>query len=101
VAEREAIFRVHLARRRRDPRAFDVAGLAAAADGYTGAEIEQAINEALHDAYADGRREPVSADLHAALKQIVPIASTKRESIQAMRRWAENRARRASAAERE
>lgn len=94
--EREAIFRVHLARRRRDPAAFDLAGLAAAAEGYTGAEIEQAINEALHDAYADGRREPTTPDVSAALKEIVPIAVTMRESIQAMRRWAENRARRAS-----
>jgi AAA+ superfamily predicted ATPase len=99
TTEREAIFRVHLTRRRRDPQAFDLAGLAVAAEGYTGAEIEQAINEALHDAYADGRREPVSADLYAALREIVPIASTMRESIQAMRRWAENRARRASAGE--
>ena len=94
--ERAAIFRVHLARRRRDPSLFDLATLAAASDGYTGAEIEQAINEALHDAYADGRREPTSADLSAALKEIVPIAVTMRESIQAMRRWAESRARRAS-----
>jgi AAA+ superfamily predicted ATPase len=95
-AEREAIFRVHLIRRRRDPALFDLAGLAAAAAGCTGAEIEQAINEALHDAYADGRREPTTADLYVSLREIVPIAVTMKESIQAMRRWAENRARRAS-----
>jgi AAA+ superfamily predicted ATPase len=95
-AEREEIFRVHLTRRRRDPALFSLAELAADAEGYTGAEIEQAINEALHDAYADGRREPTVADLRQALGQIVPIAVTMRESIQAMRRWAENRARRAS-----
>jgi hypothetical protein len=59
-------------------------------------EIEQAINEALHDAYADGRREPTTTDIHAALKEIVPLAVTMKESIQAMRHWAENRARRAS-----
>src|SRR5206468_11925630 len=82
--------------RRRDPALFDLPGLAQASEGYTGAEIEQAINEALHDAYADGRREPTTADVLAALKEIVPIAVTMREAIQAMRRWAENRARRAS-----
>jgi SpoVK/Ycf46/Vps4 family AAA+-type ATPase len=96
ASEREAIVRVHLGRRRRDPALFDLSDLAAASEGYTGAEIEQAINEALHDAYADGRREPTTADVLAALKEIVPIAVTMRESIQAMRRWAENRARRAS-----
>jgi hypothetical protein len=42
------------------------------------------------------RRKPTTADLYAALKEIVPIAVTMRESIQAMRRWAESRARRAS-----
>jgi AAA+ superfamily predicted ATPase len=95
-AEREAILGVHLRKRRRDPACFDLQTLAEAAEGYTGAEIEQAINEALHDAYADGRREPTTADIRAALQEIVPLAVTMRESIQAMRRWAENRARQAS-----
>src|SRR5262249_40490583 len=96
-AEREAILAVHLRKRRRDPACFDLRGLAEAAEGYTGAEIEQAINEALHDAYADGRREPTTADLRAALLEIVPLAVTMREAVQAMRRGAETRARRASA----
>lgn len=96
LVERAEIFRVHLSRLRRDPALFDLPSLAAAAEGYTGAEIEQAIKEALHDAYADGRREPTTDDLMVAIRQIVPIAVTMKESIQAMRRWSDNRARRAS-----
>jgi SpoVK/Ycf46/Vps4 family AAA+-type ATPase len=97
AAERKAIFDVHLRKRRRDPLRFDLELLAGASEGFTGAEIEQSIQEALHDAYADGRREPESADIQAALTAIVPLAVTMREPIEAMRRWAERRARRASA----
>jgi AAA+ superfamily predicted ATPase len=96
AGEREAIFRVQFERRRRDPTRYDLSVLAAASENYTGAEIEQSINEALHDAYAAGRREPTTADVLAAMTAIVPLAVTMRESIQGMRRWAENRARRAS-----
>src|SRR6185436_7365427 len=38
VSEREAIFALHLARRKQDPAAFDVAALSASADGFSGAE---------------------------------------------------------------
>ena len=41
--ERQEILRLHLASRRRDPEAFDLDRLAAASEGFTGAEIEAAI----------------------------------------------------------
>ncbi|HEU4753193.1 MAG TPA: AAA family ATPase, partial [Armatimonadota bacterium] len=94
--ERAAIFAVHLRRRRRDPAAFDLAALAARSEGFTGAEIEQVVNEGLYTAYADGRRALEQRDLEEAAAEIVPIASTMKESINAMRTWAAGRARRAS-----
>ena len=41
--ERKAIFAIHLRKRRRDPAQFDVERLVAAAEGFSGAEIEQAV----------------------------------------------------------
>src|SRR4029078_7022534 len=40
---RISIFRIHLKKRKRDPEEFDLPALAAAAEGYSGAEIEQAV----------------------------------------------------------
>jgi hypothetical protein len=63
------------------------------------AEIEGAIQDALYDAYADGRREVTTEDILATLAATISIAVTMREPIEAMRRWAPTRARRASAPE--
>jgi AAA+ superfamily predicted ATPase len=96
AVEREAIFALHLRKRARDPDRFDLPRLVAASDGYTGAEIEGAVQDALFDAYADGRREVTTDDLAAALAATSALAVTMREPIEAMRRWAATRARRAS-----
>jgi hypothetical protein len=55
-ADRADIFRVHLARRGRDPRHFDLLALAQAAEGFSGAEIEAAVKGGLLDAFMDGAR---------------------------------------------
>jgi SpoVK/Ycf46/Vps4 family AAA+-type ATPase len=99
AAERRSILDVHLRKRRRDPGCFDRERLVAASIGYTGAEIEGAIQDALYDAYADGRREVTTEDILATLAGTISIAVTMREPIEAMRRWAATRARRASALE--
>src|SRR5712671_6502598 len=49
--ERSEIFRIHLVRRGRDPDQFDVEALAEASKDFSGAEIEEAINSALYDAF--------------------------------------------------
>jgi SpoVK/Ycf46/Vps4 family AAA+-type ATPase len=94
--EREAIFAVHLRKRSRDPRAFDVGALAEKTEGFTGAEVEQTVNEALYAAYADGRRPLEQRDLEQAAGEVVPLGATMKENLAAMRQWASSRARRAS-----
>ena len=96
LGEREAIFAVHLGKRHRDPAGFDLPELARRTEGFTGAEIEQVVNESLYAAYADGRRALAQADLETAAGEVIPISVTMREQIAAMRQWAERRARRAS-----
>jgi len=93
--EREEIFRIHLAKRKRDPDGFDLAALAEASVGFSGSEIEQAVISALYDAF-DAGREVTQADLLAAIQDTVPLSETRREDIEALREWANDRARPAS-----
>ena len=97
VAEREEIFRIHLAKRGRQPAAFDTAACAAASPDLSGAEIEEAINSALYDAFHAGC-EVTTAHILAALAQTVPLAKTMDEQISRLRHWADGRARNASVA---
>jgi SpoVK/Ycf46/Vps4 family AAA+-type ATPase len=95
-AEREEIFRIHVARRGRRPEAFDLPGLAARTPGFSGSEIEQAVVSALYDAFAEGQ-ELSQAHLARAVGEAVPLASTMREEIDRLREWARFRTRPASA----
>jgi SpoVK/Ycf46/Vps4 family AAA+-type ATPase len=86
--DRADIFRVHLARRGRDPRAFDLPQLATLAEGFSGAEIEAAVKGALLDAFMDGARELATADVGRRVRAIRPTSEVKREEIEELRRWA-------------
>jgi SpoVK/Ycf46/Vps4 family AAA+-type ATPase len=93
--ERAEIFRIHLARRGRDPEQFDLAALAAQSEGYSGAEIEQAVISGLFEAFAQ-KSELTPGHVREALRQAVPLSKTMSEQITALRQWAEGRARNAS-----
>ncbi|MCW1922661.1 IS66 family insertion sequence element accessory protein TnpB [Luteolibacter arcticus] len=94
--ERAAIWEIVIARHRRDPKSCDLGALAAATDGFTGAEIEGAYREALHEAFADSR-EPDFADLQSAIATTTPISKLMEERIEALRKWSKGRAREAGA----
>ncbi len=87
---RRQIFEIHLRRRGREPQLFDLEALADASDGYSGAEIEQAVVAGLHEAFAD-RRELGTADLKQALENSPPLSVTMAERVAALRQWAEKR----------
>ncbi len=87
---RKRVFEVHLAKRGRDASKFDLATLVAASDGFTGAEIEQAIISALHEAFATGT--DVNTELIAgALEHSPPLSVTMGEEIAQLRSWAAER----------
>src|SRR6266566_7736478 len=93
--ERTEIFRIHLAKRGRDPRQFGLEALAACSDRFSGAEIEQAVISALYDAFY-ARRELTTPHILEALRETVPLAKTMDEQITRFRNWAVGRARQAS-----
>lgn len=93
--ERREIFAIHLARRGRDPLEFDLNQLAVAAEGFSGAEIEQVIIDALYDAFEDNR-ELTDADLFRNMNDTIPLSQTVESKITALRQWARKHARPAS-----
>lgn len=100
LQERREIFRVHLGKRRPVTRGFDLDALAEAGRGFVGAEIEQAVVDAMHAAFDQGGREFTTEDVLVALGNIVPLARSQRDEIEHLRNWLrEGRARSASFAE--
>ncbi|HEB65953.1 MAG TPA: AAA family ATPase [Chloroflexi bacterium] len=94
-AEREEIFGIHLAKRGRAPRRFDVETLARRSEGHSGAEIEQAVISGLYDAFEAGR-DLSTEDILRSLEETVPLSRTMEARITALRRWARTHARPAS-----
>jgi len=90
LQERIEIFRLHLIRRQRDPAAFDLGALGAAAEGFSGAEIEQGIVSALYAAFS-ARRQLTTDDILHELKATRPLSLTMKEQIDQMREWAQGR----------
>ena len=87
--ERREIFKVHLQKLRSNRlREFDLAVLAQASPNFSGAEIEQVIVDAMHQAFAmtDGqRRDFVTEDIAQAIAQTVPLAAIARPQIEALK----------------
>lgn len=95
--ERKAVFAIHLSKRGRSPEGFDLDALAEASKDFSGAEMEEAINSALYDAFYS-TQDITTAHVLNAIRETVPLARTMDEQISRLRSWAEGRARNASVA---
>ena len=88
---RAALFAIHIKKRGRDAATFDLQKLAAATDGFSGAEIEQAIAAGLYTAF--NQKQQLSTDiLLAEVRNTQPLSVTRAEDIQSIRTWAKYRA---------
>jgi len=88
--ERKKTFAVHLRRRRRDPESFDLDRLAAASEGFSGAEIEQAVVSGMYAAFSAGC-ELAADHLLAAMQATQPLSVLMRERVDQLRAWARGR----------
>jgi SpoVK/Ycf46/Vps4 family AAA+-type ATPase len=87
---RAEIFRLHLSRRGEDPKQFDLSQLAASSEGFSGAEIEQAVVSALYE--ARGANLPLDeAGVLVALRSTRPLSVVRAEDVSALRAWASGR----------
>ena len=86
--ERKSIFEVHLSRlRAHNLQAYDFERLAYETPNFSGAEIEQAIIEAMHIGFSQDR-DFTTEDILEAASQIVPLARTAQEQVEALQAWA-------------
>src|SRR5204862_7899862 len=77
-AERKQVFAIQLARRKRTPSEFDMDELAAAAQGFSGAAVDAAVQSALYAAFAS--KQPLTTQtLLAGLARTVPLSMTRSE----------------------
>jgi AAA+ superfamily predicted ATPase len=72
ATERQEIFQVHIEKRRRSSRMFDLETLSAVSEGYVGAEIEQAVIDAMYQAFNDNGRDFTTGDIIKPLRDRCP-----------------------------
>jgi SpoVK/Ycf46/Vps4 family AAA+-type ATPase len=84
--ERRDILAVHLSKRRRLAAEFDLSRLGKASAGFVGAEIEQAIVDAMFLAF-NADRDITTDDIEAALRRGVPLSRSQREVVESLRDW--------------
>ncbi len=90
AAAREGIIEIHLAKRGLNPAEFDTAALARSCDGFSGAEIEQAIISALYS--ASGSNEKISTKhVLDQLRLTRPLSVIKADEVNSLRDWAKER----------
>jgi SpoVK/Ycf46/Vps4 family AAA+-type ATPase len=87
---RTEILSIHLKKRGFTPASFDLQVLAEACDGFSGAEIEQAIVSALYSIIG-GAGHLDNARLLEEIRTTRPLSVVMAEHINAMREWAKER----------
>ncbi|MGB3309508.1 MAG: AAA family ATPase [Nodosilinea sp.] len=90
VDERRDILHIHLDRRQQGVERFDITALVTATDGFSGAEIEQAVITAHYRALYENRPADTTLMLEE-IKRTVPLSITRREDIQRLRTMAQER----------
>jgi SpoVK/Ycf46/Vps4 family AAA+-type ATPase len=91
AATRCEILGIHLAKREIDPAVLDLEGVAAATDGFSGAEIEQLVVAALYETHAQ-LKALATEDLLTEARRTRPLSVVMGERVQALREWALERA---------
>ncbi|HEY3319861.1 MAG TPA: AAA family ATPase [Planctomycetota bacterium] len=82
---REEILRIHLGSDEFEPVALTT--LAQQCNGFTGAELEAAVQDARIDAFNDGDRAVTPADVGEAIHRTVPQSKTMGAQIEALRQF--------------
>lgn len=95
LGEREEIVTIHLKNKEQNPDNFNIRLIAELCDGFSGAEIEQAVIAGLYEAF-DNDRSIATDDVLKSIENQVPLSITMAEDIQHLREWTATRARPAS-----
>jgi hypothetical protein len=88
--DRASIFTIHLRMRNQDAAQFDVDALAGASDGFSGAEIEQAVISALYRSL-HAKQALTTERVLDALRATVPLSVARREDVERLRAFSRGR----------
>jgi SpoVK/Ycf46/Vps4 family AAA+-type ATPase len=91
IQERKMIFEKIIKRKNRNPLDFDLPILSFKSEGYTGAEIEKAVNNGLLTSYQDKQRNLNTDDILEALASFSPLSVLRKEYIDKIRAWAKDK----------
>ncbi|MDC3077748.1 AAA family ATPase [Prochlorococcus sp. AH-716-O05] len=83
--ERMSILDLHL-KKRRPSYNFPLSTIIDRTDGYSGAELEQAVIEGMHFSFSE-KREVMEKDLIKAVSELVPLSRTAKEQIDFLKEW--------------
>ncbi len=89
---REEILSIHLSKRKRNPKNFNLTDLAELSQNFSGAELEHCVVESLFAAFEE-ERDLEDTDLAQAMAEVTPLAVTSAEDITRLRNWAQKRTR--------
>ncbi len=87
---RVSIFKIHLKRRSCNPADYDLNQLAEISEGFSGAEIEQAVVSALYTAFSE-KASLCTQHLIEEVTKTNPLSKTRAEDIAFLREWARER----------
>lgn len=87
---RKLITRIHLANRGQSVDTFDIARIATATRGFSGAEIEQAVVAALYAVHAQ-QKSLDTGHILDEIQRTKPLSVVMSEKIEILRRWADGR----------
>lgn len=84
--EREEIFRIHIKKAKRNPDKYKVKYFATLTDGYSGAEIEACIQDAMNDAFFE---DSDLTDDHIAksIASTIPLSKKRKADLDELREW--------------
>jgi ATP-dependent 26S proteasome regulatory subunit len=93
VVQRAEILKIHLRKAGRDPNMFDknMTELVTLCAGYSGAEIEVWVKEAMVRAFSLDHKDLTLEDLKAAISDVTPISVLMGPDIERTRNWAKSR----------
>jgi len=79
---------IHLAKRQRTPTDYDIPAVVHASDGFSGAELEEVVIDALYEAYSSPEQALKTEHLLNSVRQIIPLSRSRSRDVETLRQWA-------------
>lgn len=91
-AERETIFKIHIAKRRpTDLNSIDISKLVDKTEGFSGADIEGVVKDALESAFSDDKASIQTSDILEAIKNTHSLSEIMKDALEKMKQEYETR----------